>query len=132
MKIKGFHTPFWTTEGYESLRCTILCTILIWQRITFATYVTVNMCRSRSVTLFIHLFILCAYGLVEQVCIIMPRQCPVWDRAHTPLTIDPCVLILFRRVSVACLYPFRKIHRRALEGLCVKHANICVMWNTEY
>ena len=45
------------------------------------------------------------------------------DRSHTPLAIDPCVLILFRRVSVACLYPFRKIHMRDLEGLCMKRAN---------
>ena len=89
MKNQGFSYPFLdnpmgflysflnNTEGYESLRCIYyyMCTILIWQRITFATYVPVNMCRSRSVTLFIHLFILCACGLVEQVC--MPSQCPV-------------------------------------------------------
>jgi len=72
----------------------------------------------------------CACGLVEQVCLCQASV--QYDTDFILLWRDPCVLILFRRVSVAFLYPVWKIHRRDLEGLCLKHANICVMWNRVY
>ena len=60
------------------------------------------------------IYFVCVDQLVEQVCICQASV--QYETDH----------ILFRRVSVACLYPYRKIHMRYLEGLCGKH---CWMWN---
>ena len=96
----GFLYSFLNNRGVRKSTVYYMCTILIWQRITFATYVPVNMCRSRSVTLFIHLFILCACGLVEQVCI-----CQASVQYETDL-------ILLWRLIHAYLY--------SLEGLALR------------
>ena len=66
-------------------------------------------------------------SLVLRPAIFVCDQLLLWS--HTPLAIDPCVLILFRRVEVACLYPFRQIQMRDFTGECVNHERFCVMWN---